>query len=276
MVEWARRQADTGVRFATGDALWKAADAAFPGVLPADAKQLSRDWPLARDLRHAYIRGLPAVEAGDPVQLRGTETHTARRATVTAVHGPSLLRVRLDAVPNEPGGTVVDVSRLHVEAIPRIFYTATIITLDGSDTAADSAACEPGHGYTERSGWWDPDRAYWRVGDDRGDVSADVFPDGDGRDPVRWLADQLTARLARVDGYDAGRAFSGAYEAVHPGRLSDHATDPTAPNPNWGQTVAAIRMRLACAGQRTLSAAGHAHGFTDSQLAGAARLLGLT
>jgi hypothetical protein len=176
MVEWARRQADTGVRFTTGDALWHAADAAFPGVLPADVKRLSRDWPLLRDLLHAYIGGLPAVAVGDPVRLRRTQTHTGRRATVTAVHGPGLLRVRLDAVPGDPGGCVVDVSRLHVDAVPRIFYTATIITLDGSDTAANGEACEPGHGYTEQSGWWDPDRAYWRVVEDRGDVTADATP----------------------------------------------------------------------------------------------------
>src|SRR5690606_33549604 len=126
---------------------------------------------------------------------------------------------------------------------------------------ADGEPCEPGHGYTEQSGWWNPDRAYWRVADDRGDVTPDVYHDGDRRSPAQWLADQLTARLGRVDNYDHGRTFSSAYEAVHPGRLTDYAEDPTAADPTWGHTAAAIRLRLAAKGQRTLTAAGHAHGF---------------
>ncbi len=42
----------------------------------------------------------------------------------------------------------------------KLYFTATIITFDGCDTNAYGEACEPGHGYTERSGWWDPDRCY--------------------------------------------------------------------------------------------------------------------
>jgi hypothetical protein len=40
--------------------------------------------------------------------------------------------------------------------------------------------------------------------------------------------------------------------------------------------VAAIRLRLAVNGQRTLTAAGYALGFTGGDLVEAARLLGLT
>jgi len=145
----------------------------------------------------------------------------------------------------------------------------------GSDTNADGEACEPGRGYSERSGFWDPDRSYWRVHEHRAGVTPDVYPDGEPRSPARWLVDQLSAWLGAVESFDHGRSFYGAAEAVYPGRLTDLAIDPSAADPTWGHTVAAIRARIAKRGQRTLTAAGHAHGFTDDQLADAAALLGL-
>jgi hypothetical protein len=59
-----------------------------------------------------------------------------------------------------------------------LYWSATTITPDGSDTNAYGEACEPGRGYTEQSGWWDPDGDFWRVHerDRRDDVRPDVYP----------------------------------------------------------------------------------------------------
>jgi hypothetical protein len=54
-----------------------------------------------------------------------------------------------------------------------LYWSATIVTFDGSDTSAYGEPCEPGRGYTERSGWWDPDGDYWRVHDRPDDASAE-------------------------------------------------------------------------------------------------------
>jgi len=161
------------------------------------------------------------------------------------------------------------------QATPALYWTATIITLDGSDTTAYGEPCEAGKGYVERSGWWSPDRSYWQVHDDRDHAAPDLYPDGDPRSPGRWLADQLLARLSAVESYDDDRTFYGAYEAVHPGRLTDLVADPTPDNPGAANALAFIRQRIGRKGQRSLTAAGHAHGFTTDQILQAARLLGL-
>jgi len=156
---------------------------------------------------------------------------------------------------------------------PRLlYYSATIITLDGSDTNAYGEPCEPGQGYTEQSGFWDPDDDYWHVHDSRDTVHPDIYPPRCGPSPARWLADRLRERLGPVDGFDHGRSFYSAHEAVHPGTLAD-AHGPT------GALLSHIRMRLARTGavasQRILTAAGHGYGFSDAELAEAARLLGI-
>lgn len=157
---------------------------------------------------------------------------------------------------------------------PTLYWTAIIITLDGSDTNAYGEPCEAGKGYIERSGWWSPDRFYWQAHDDRDQAAPDHYPDGEPRSPGRWLADQLLARLNAVASHDDG-TFYGAFEAVHPGRLTDLAADPTPDNPGVGNALAFIRQRIGRKGQRSLTAAGHAHGFTRDQLDEAAHLLGL-
>src|SRR5258705_6087818 len=81
---------------------------------------------------------------------------------------------------------------------PTIFYSAKIITLDGSDTNAYGEACEPGAGYTEQSGWWDPDRASWQVRENRDDVTPDVYPAGHRGSPAQWLAEQVAGRPCRI------------------------------------------------------------------------------
>lgn len=151
-----------------------------------------------------------------------------------------------------------------------LYYSATVITLDGSDTTADGEPCEPGQGYREESGHWDPDRGYWRVHPDRNDVRPDVYPPGCGQTPAQWLASRLRARLGAAESYDHGRTFYAAAEAVYPGRLPD-AQGPA------GQLLSDLRMALARAGAtrrlRTLTAAAHAYGFTEDELAETAAAL---
>lgn len=156
---------------------------------------------------------------------------------------------------------------------PRLlYYSATIITLDGSDTNAYGEPCEPGQGYTERSGFWDPDHGYWRVHDSRDAVRPDTYPPPCGQSPARWLADRLSDRLGHVNSFDHGRTFYAAHEAVYPGTLADTQGAT-------GALLSHMRMHLArtgaVAGQRTLTAAGHAYGFTDAELAEAAHVLGI-
>ncbi len=160
---------------------------------------------------------------------------------------------------------------------PAIYYTATIITFDGSDTNAYGEACEPGHGYREDSGWWDPKRSYWTVQADRARVTPDICPDR--ADPGQWLAARLAARLGDLDDYDGGHTFRGAREAIHPGRL----TGPRSQQPGavlgtrtlLGDALAAGRLRPPNVGQRTISATAHADGFSDNDLRTAAARLGL-
>jgi hypothetical protein len=148
-----------------------------------------------------------------------------------------------------------------------------------TNTNAYGEPCEPGQGYTEQSGWWDPDRGYWRVHAHQQDVTPDVYSQRRGGNPARWLADRVTARLGGVESFDSGRTFYGSREAVHPGRLAGARS--TAPGAILGcgtvlgDAVTASRLREPTVGQRLLSAAAHAHGFTDEQLAETAQLLGL-
>ncbi|MDT5025778.1 MAG: hypothetical protein QOE61_2204 [Micromonosporaceae bacterium] len=163
--------------------------------------------------------------------------------------------------------------------IRALYFSATIITLDGTDTNAYGEACEPGHGYNEQSGHWSPDQSYWTVHLDRSQVQPDIYLDRGSRTPGQWLADRLTTRLGTLETVD-GNTFYGAREAIHPGRL----TGPQSQEPGLllgsgtliGDALAAHRLRSATAGLRTLTAAGHAHGFTDGEIAAAANLLGLT
>lgn len=165
--------------------------------------------------------------------------------------------------------------------VPRLlFFSATIITFDGTDTNAYGEDCEPGQGYTEQSGHWSPDQSYWTVHPHRGQVHPDTYPHDWPRTPGQWLAVRLTARLGIVESFDDDRTFTGAREAIHPGRL----TGPRSRQPGamlgsgtrLGDAIAAGRLRPAQVGLRVLTAAGHAHGFTDDDLTEAAGLLGLT
>lgn len=165
--------------------------------------------------------------------------------------------------------------------VPRLlFFSATIITFDGSDTNAYGEGCEPGQGYTEQSGRWSPDQSYWTVHPDRRQVHPDTYPHDWPRTPGQWLAVRLTARLGTVEPFDDGRTFTGAREAIRPGRLAGpRSRQPGAvlgSGTRLSDAIAASRLRPAQVGLRILTAAGHAHGFTDDDLTEAARLLSLT
>jgi hypothetical protein len=99
-----------------------------------------------------------------------------------------------------------------------------------------------------------------------------VYPEQSAQTPAQRLANQLEQRLDRIESYDNGHTSYAAGEAAHPGTLAD------AQGPGGG-LPSAIRMELArtgaTKGQRTLTAAGHAYGFTNDELAEAARLLGV-
>src|SRR4051812_5628798 len=100
-----------------------------------------------------------------------------------------------------------------------LYFSATIITLDGTDTTADGERCEPGQGYNEQSGHWSPDQSYWTVQHHRSQVRPDRYPERGPRTPGQWLADRITARLGTVETVE-GRTFYGARQAIHPGRLT--------------------------------------------------------
>ena len=158
--------------------------------------------------------------------------------------------------------------------IRALYFSATIITLDGSDTNAYGEECEPGQGYRERFGHWSPDRSYWSVYPDRSQVQPDVYPERGSRTPGQWLAD----RLGSIETID-GRTFSSARQAIHTGRLTGRQSQGTGlllgSGTLLGDAIAASRLRYAPVGLRTLTAAGHAHGFTDREIADATGLLGL-
>lgn len=162
--------------------------------------------------------------------------------------------------------------------IRALYFSATIITLDGSDTTAYGEACEPGQGYNEQSGHWSPDRSYWTVYADRSQARPDIYPERGRRTPGEWLAGRLTARLGTLEAVD-GHTFSGARQAIHPGRLTGLRSEVPGlllgSGTLLGDALAAARLRSGPVGLRTLTAAGHAHGFTDREIADAAELLGL-
>ena len=277
VLDWIGRQHDAGIQHTSTTALRQALHEALPDAVAASADGTAPAWFVRGDLVRAYVAGLP-LYPGDRIRALHDD-HGWRRATVTAIDesGTELqVRVEQGSGPGHRVGARLTTSRLAVAPIPVIYYTATIITLNGSDTNAYREACEPGNGYTEASGWWDPDRAYWRVYEHRDQVAPDAYPEDTRRGPAQWLADRLAARLGAVESFNGGRTFHGAREAVAPGRLT--GTRAQAPGAVigggslLGDALAASRLRHAPAGLATLTATAHAHGFTEQQLADAHRL----
>jgi hypothetical protein len=265
------RHHDANIHDASGTAPRHAPQEALPkaaATRPGGTARFDRD-----DLVRAHVTGLPTLYPGDRIRVL-RDDQGWWQGTVTATddtRGKLQVRVECGTGLRHRPGTRLTTSRLIMAPVPVVYFTATIVTLDGSDTTAYGEACEPGRGYTEACGWWDPDRAYWRVREHRDHVTPDVFPDGERRSPARWLADRLTARLGDVESFDGGRTFYGAREAVAPGRLTGTRAQPPGAvigaGSLLGDALAASRLRQAPAGLATLTAAAHAHGFTTAQLA---------
>jgi hypothetical protein len=158
-----------------------------------------------------------------------------------------------------------------------LYYSASVITLTGGNTTAYGEACEPGHGYTEQDGFWNPDVDYWTVHPSRDDVTPDVYPDDCPHSPAQWLAEQITERLGDLD-YVDGNTFGGARTAIEPGRLTGSDADPpgavAGTSTLLGDVFAEHRLPTAPTGTRTVTATAHAHRFTSTELAEAAILLG--
>lgn len=158
-----------------------------------------------------------------------------------------------------------------------LYFSATVTTKTAGDTNAYGEPCEPGHGYTEQSGHWSPDRDYWTVYPSRDDVDPDSYPDQSPLTAAQWLAEQITDRLGNLDHID-GHTFTSARTAIEPGRLTGPAADEpgavAGTHTFLGDVFAAHRLRTVPAGARTLTAAAHAYGFTPAELAEAAALLG--
>jgi hypothetical protein len=158
-----------------------------------------------------------------------------------------------------------------------LYYSGSVITLTGGNTNANGEGCEPGHGYTEDCGFWNPDGDYWTVYPSRNDVDPDIYPGYSPLSPAAWLAEQVTDRLGDLDYVDVN-TFGGARTAIEPGRL----TGPDADQPGavagtstlLGDVFAAHRLGTAPAGTRTVTVTAHAEGFTESELAETATLLG--
>ena len=79
----------------------------------------------------------------------------------------------------------------------QIYYTASLIIPDGSDTDSYGEPCEEGRGSIEQDGWIDPDWTLWTVYPKPEDVTPDVWEAPDG-DPVAWLDERLRSRLGSV------------------------------------------------------------------------------
>jgi hypothetical protein len=150
-----------------------------------------------------------------------------------------------------------------------LYYSATIITLtvDGTDDI-------------EQCGHWNPTRSYWTVWPSRDQVQPDRYPGRGRRTQAQWLAGRIIARLGSIDDWDGATTFTSARSAIHPGRLTGAASHTPGllcgSGTFLGDAIAAETLRRAAPGTRILTAAAHAHGFTQADLHEAARLLTTT
>lgn len=84
----------------------------------------------------------------------------------------------------------------------KVFYTASIVRYDGSDTTSCGEPCEPGHGYTEEDGWLDPDWSSDTVYENQEDVRPDEYDSeqyDENDSPAEWLAETLWRRIGACD-----------------------------------------------------------------------------
>jgi hypothetical protein len=155
-----------------------------------------------------------------------------------------------------------------------VVYTATIFTFDGGDTNAYGEPCQPGHGYREDSGFWDPKR-YWRVYPTRDLVRADICP-ARRVDRGAWLAGRIIARLGGIDSHDNG-TFTGMREAIHPGRMTDPDSCAAGlvlgTGTFLGDVIASHHLENPQVGLRTIRICAHTEGFTETELGRAVEIV---
>jgi len=99
----------------------------------------------------------------------------------------------------------------------RVYYTATVTTLDGSDTNAYGEPCEPGQGYTVADGYVDPD---WSVFEPekitRERATFDTVSDSDP-DPIGRLVERIHDRIGWVH-LDYSEHLYAQHTRTEPGR----------------------------------------------------------
>jgi hypothetical protein len=91
-----------------------------------------------------------------------------------------------------------------------VFYTADIVTPDGSDTGVYGDPCEPGHGATLESGWVDMDYDQWTVYDDSSDVRPDLVEGETLTELAESTADAILSRIGVPESLDNHSTIYGA------------------------------------------------------------------
>lgn len=122
-----------------------------------------------------------------------------------------------------------------------IWYTADVVTPDGSDTGVYGDGCEPGCGATLATGWIDPSwSGSFRVYEEAAMVRPDTEPDQEWLDldeitVLEWTVKTIHERIGWVEDNHGGQSF--------------YACDPDRDN-NTGAEA------MLCA---------HLHGYTDEE-----------
>ena len=106
----------------------------------------------------------------------------------------------------------------------KVWYSADVVTPNGSDVSIHGEGCEEGTGADLESGWLSPDWSMTTVYEERDHVKPDRFTMADidpvdlthygdpTRDHVDWLADRLSERLSLVAeyaNYRSGNLYGG-------------------------------------------------------------------
>ncbi len=134
-----------------------------------------------------------------------------------------------------------------------IYYTADIVTPDGSDTGV--YGCEPGDGVTLTSGWVDFDWSPWQVEKDAEDTRPDVAEAETVTELASLAAEMIRNRIGNPESVEPGRGTYYATQSLtdyHSGaeaRYAAHLWLPNhvygAPNDTPAELIAAVDLELA-------------------------------
>lgn len=94
-----------------------------------------------------------------------------------------------------------------------IYYTADVFTPDESDTNVYGEPCEPGHGETMESGWFDESWDAWGVHEKKSMVNPDTIETDDPRFDDGFNLDDLIVqdigdRIGAIDSFDGDSAYA--------------------------------------------------------------------